>query len=146
MRFSPLDSSEDFMGRGGLRFSLSLIVSELWHHQWRHNERCGLHSGREPRSAAASYVLAFILLQLSRAIPSFDYLKGFEISHAGFYRLDTQLTSTNHSESFCYFHLLIFSSLIYCYTYSYLLLHLHLASCLQCFDIVGWAAGRASGL
>jgi len=34
MRFSPLDSSDDFMGRGGLRFSLSLIVSELW---------CGLH-------------------------------------------------------------------------------------------------------
>jgi len=29
MRFSPLDSSEDFMGRGGLRFSLSLILSEL---------------------------------------------------------------------------------------------------------------------
>jgi len=29
MRFSPLDSSEDFMGRGGLLFSLSLIVSEL---------------------------------------------------------------------------------------------------------------------
>jgi len=29
MRFSPLDSSEDFMVRGGLRFSLSLIVSEL---------------------------------------------------------------------------------------------------------------------
>ena len=27
--FSPLDSSEDFMGRGGLRFSLSLIVSAL---------------------------------------------------------------------------------------------------------------------
>jgi len=25
MRFSPLDSSEDFMGRGGLRFSLSLF-------------------------------------------------------------------------------------------------------------------------
>jgi len=24
-----LDSSDDFMGRGGLRFSLSLIVSEL---------------------------------------------------------------------------------------------------------------------
>jgi len=50
MQFSPLDSSEDFMGRGGLRFYLSLIVSELW----RHNdvisrfakvvvERCGLH-------------------------------------------------------------------------------------------------------
>jgi len=29
MRFSPLDSSEDFMGRGGLRFSLSVVVSEL---------------------------------------------------------------------------------------------------------------------
>ena len=29
MRFSPLDSSDDFMGRGGLRLSLSLIVSEL---------------------------------------------------------------------------------------------------------------------
>jgi len=43
MRFSPLDSSEDFMGRGGLRFSLSLVVSKLWRHQWRHNERCGLH-------------------------------------------------------------------------------------------------------
>ena len=27
--FSPLDSSEDFMARGGLLFSLSLIVSEL---------------------------------------------------------------------------------------------------------------------
>jgi len=23
--------------------SLSLIVSELWRHQWRHNGRCGLH-------------------------------------------------------------------------------------------------------
>jgi len=42
MRFSPLDSSEDFMGRGGLRFSLSLIVSKLWRQQWGHNERCGL--------------------------------------------------------------------------------------------------------
>jgi len=42
MRFSPLDSSDDFMGRGVLRFSLSLIVSEFWRHQWRHNERCGL--------------------------------------------------------------------------------------------------------
>jgi len=30
MRFSPLDSSEDFIGRRGLRFSLSLIVFELW--------------------------------------------------------------------------------------------------------------------
>jgi len=39
MQFSPLDSSEDFMGRRGLRFSLSVIVSELW----RHNDRCGLH-------------------------------------------------------------------------------------------------------
>jgi len=27
MWFPPLDSSEDFMARGGLRFSLSLIVS-----------------------------------------------------------------------------------------------------------------------
>jgi len=39
----PLDSSQDFMRWGGLRFSLSLIVSELWRHQRRHNERCGLH-------------------------------------------------------------------------------------------------------
>jgi len=39
MWFSPLDSSEDFMRRDGLRFSPSLIVSDLW----RHNERCGLH-------------------------------------------------------------------------------------------------------
>jgi len=31
------------MVRGGLRFSLSLIVSELWRHQWCHSERCGLH-------------------------------------------------------------------------------------------------------
>jgi len=29
VRFPPLDSSEDFMRRRGLRFSLSLIVSEL---------------------------------------------------------------------------------------------------------------------
>jgi len=43
MRFPPLDSSEDFMRRLGLRFSLSVIVSQLWRHQWRHNERCGLH-------------------------------------------------------------------------------------------------------
>ena len=28
-RFSPLDSSEDFMVRGGLRFSLYVIVSDL---------------------------------------------------------------------------------------------------------------------
>jgi len=50
MRFSPLDSADDFMRRCGLRFCLSLIVSELW----RHNDvfstfakvvvqRCGLH-------------------------------------------------------------------------------------------------------
>ena len=55
MWFTPLDSSHDFMRRGGLRFSLSLIVSELWRHQWRHIdvfsrfakvvvERWGLHS------------------------------------------------------------------------------------------------------
>jgi len=52
MRFLALDSSQDFMARGGLRFCLS--VSELWRHQWRHNDaistfakvvvqRCGLH-------------------------------------------------------------------------------------------------------
>jgi len=57
MRFSPLDSSEDFMGLDGLRFSLSLRVSELWRHKWRHNELCGLHPGREPCSVAASYIL-----------------------------------------------------------------------------------------
>jgi len=43
MRLSPLDSSQDFIGRGDLRFSLSLIVFELWRHHLRHNERCGLH-------------------------------------------------------------------------------------------------------
>jgi len=43
MRSSPLHSSEDFMERRGLRFSLFVIVSELWCHQWRHNDRCGLH-------------------------------------------------------------------------------------------------------
>jgi len=26
------------MARGGLRFCLSLILSELWRHQWRHND------------------------------------------------------------------------------------------------------------
>ena len=55
MRFPPLDSSEDFMGRGGIRFSLSLIVSKLWRHQWHQNDRCGLHLGREPRSVDTSY-------------------------------------------------------------------------------------------
>jgi len=53
MRFPPFDSSEDFMRRGGLRFSLSLIVSQLWRHQWRHNERCELHP--RPWSVAASW-------------------------------------------------------------------------------------------
>jgi len=43
MQFSPLDSSQDFMGWGGLRFSLFVIVSELWRHKRRHNEQCGLH-------------------------------------------------------------------------------------------------------
>jgi len=43
MLFSPLDSSEDFMAQGGLCFSLSHIVSDLWRYKWRHNERCGLH-------------------------------------------------------------------------------------------------------
>jgi len=40
MWFSQLDSSEDFMARDGLRFSLSLIVSELWRHQWRNFQVC----------------------------------------------------------------------------------------------------------
>jgi len=40
MPFSPLDSSEDFMVRGGFRFSLSLIVAELWHHRWRNFHVC----------------------------------------------------------------------------------------------------------
>ena len=56
MRFSPLDSSEDFMGRGGLRFSVSLTVSELWRHQWRQNSDADCSPGREPRSVAASSV------------------------------------------------------------------------------------------
>jgi len=44
MRFSPLDiSSEDFMGRGGLRLIVSELWRHQWRHQWRHNERCGLH-------------------------------------------------------------------------------------------------------
>ena len=38
-------------GQVGLRFSL--IVSELWRHQWRHNERCGLH----PRPCVAASIL-----------------------------------------------------------------------------------------
>jgi len=29
MRFSPLDSSEDFLGRGGLRFSLCYIFQVM---------------------------------------------------------------------------------------------------------------------
>jgi len=32
MPFSPLDSSDDFMRQCGLRFCISLIVSELWRH------------------------------------------------------------------------------------------------------------------
>jgi len=54
MRFSPLDSSEDFMGRGGLRFSLSL---NFWSYDVINDvimsdADCTL--GREPRSVAAS--------------------------------------------------------------------------------------------
>jgi len=54
MRFSPLDSSEDFMRRGGLRFSLSLIVSELWRHHDVIISDADCTPGREPRSVAAS--------------------------------------------------------------------------------------------
>ena len=43
MRFSPLDSSDDFMRRCGLRFCLSLIVSELW----RHNDVISTHRQSE---------------------------------------------------------------------------------------------------
>jgi len=66
MQFSKLDSSEGFMGLGGLRFSLSLIVSELWRHQWRHHERCGLHPGREPRSVAASWCVSWLYKRIKR--------------------------------------------------------------------------------
>jgi len=59
-KLSELDSSEDFMARSGLHFSLCLIVSELW----RHNdvisrfakvvvERCGLHSRPWPWTIVA---------------------------------------------------------------------------------------------
>jgi len=72
------------MGRGGLLFSLPLLVSELWRHQWRHNdvifrfakvvvERCGCNPGREPRSVAASnsYVHQNIWRKLAtRILPS----------------------------------------------------------------------------
>ena len=54
MRFSPLDSSEDFMGRGGLRFPLSLIVSELCVINDVIMSDADCTPGREPRSVAAS--------------------------------------------------------------------------------------------
>ena len=54
MRFSPLDSSEDFVGRGGHRFSLSVIVSEVINDVIMSNADCT--PGREPRSIAASSV------------------------------------------------------------------------------------------
>jgi len=38
------------------------------------------------------------------------------------------------------------SVIINMHTAKYQLLALRCASCLQCFDAVGWAAGRASGL
>ena len=44
-----------------LLLSVPYTVSELWRHQWRHNERCGLHPGREPRSVAASFVLVLFV-------------------------------------------------------------------------------------
>ena len=54
--FSSLDSSDDFMGRGGLRFSLSLIVPsyDVINDVIISDADCT--PGREPRSVAASSV------------------------------------------------------------------------------------------
>ena len=58
MRFSPLDSSEDFMGRCGLHFYLSLIVpsydiiNDVINDVIMSDADCT--PGREPRSIAAS--------------------------------------------------------------------------------------------
>jgi len=53
MQFSPLNSLEDFMGRGGLLFSLSLIVSDdVINDVIMSDADCT--PGREPRSVAAS--------------------------------------------------------------------------------------------
>jgi len=60
MQFTPLDSSEDFMGRGGLRFSLSLIVSELCVINDVIMSDADCTPGRDPRIVAANYV--YILL------------------------------------------------------------------------------------
>ena len=50
------------MGRGGLCFSLSVIVSELWCHQWRHNEQCRLHPGPWTNSVRAVIIILHISL------------------------------------------------------------------------------------
>ena len=54
MRFSPLDSSEDFMGRGGLCFFLSVIVPsyDVINDVIMSDADCT--PGSEPRSVAAS--------------------------------------------------------------------------------------------
>jgi len=54
MRFSPFDSSENFMGRGGLGFSLSVMVSELDVINDVIMTDADCTPGREPRSVAAS--------------------------------------------------------------------------------------------
>jgi len=51
MRFSPLDSSEDFMGRDGLRF-LYLPSYDVTNDVTMSDADCT--PGREPRSVAAS--------------------------------------------------------------------------------------------
>ena len=56
MRFLPLDSSEDFMGQGGLRFSLSVTVLsyDVINDVIMSDVDCT--PGRESRSVAASTV------------------------------------------------------------------------------------------
>ena len=60
MRFSPLDSSEDFMGRCGLRFSLSLMFPsyDVINDVIMRDADCT--PGREPRSVAASMDYNFV--------------------------------------------------------------------------------------
>ena len=52
MRFSPLDSSDDFMGRGGVCFSLSHPIYDVINDVVMSDVDCT--PGREPRSVAAS--------------------------------------------------------------------------------------------
>jgi len=94
MRFPPLDSSEDFMRRGGLRFSLSLSAmshlrfcratlmrdkgtkSQVWHGTCFRVMTSSMTSvrdadcipGREPRSVAASYILNSVFVHVYTCI------------------------------------------------------------------------------